>query len=170
MTSCSTSNFCFLRHWHIIFGTWVYHHETCVAYIHLDTMLTFDLKVRYIGFWHSFMFGPQLFCPLTKLYQFGTRAMYGCVTMGWCVAYIHDLCVTFTIGLEIKITFSLWICEFVSEQDHLCSLTKEFLIWQEGGSPWNEYIYNFCMTLTLRFILAYGYVCGFFYTPYNKLL
>ena len=91
-------------------GSIDHHHEMCVAYIHLDTVLTFDLKVRYIGFWHSFMFVPQLFCPLTKLYQFDTRAMYECLTMGWCVTYIHDLWVTFTIGLKIKITFSLWIC------------------------------------------------------------
>ena len=38
-------------HWLIIFGSWVYHHETMCRV----PMLTFDLKVRFIGFCHVYM-------------------------------------------------------------------------------------------------------------------
>ena len=38
----------------------------CVAYIHdPNTVLTFDLKIKLIGFLHGFVFRPQLFCSLT---------------------------------------------------------------------------------------------------------
>ena len=49
---------CFLI-WHLltIFGTWVYHlMRSCDTYIHVpDSLLSFDLKVKFIGFCHVFM-------------------------------------------------------------------------------------------------------------------
>ena len=44
--------------------------KVCITYIHdPDTMLTFDLKVKFIGFMtYGFVFGHQLFRPLTLPY------------------------------------------------------------------------------------------------------
>ena len=66
----------------------------CVKYIHYpDTMLTFDLKVKFIEFvtWlcvHAsdfLSFDTVILCLACK-----------CITMVWCVAYIHELCMTLT--------------------------------------------------------------------------
>ena len=109
MSSCSTCNFCLLWHWHTIFGTWVYHHDP-------NTILTFDLKVKFIRFdtalcsglsffvlWHSHtLFG-------TLLYHHGTM----CCVHSWTL-YDLDLWpqyqnYIFTIDLSLAI--------------YLCSLT-----------------------------------------------
>ena len=65
VSSCPTRNLCLL---YIVVSYLAHGSVTmrgCVAYIHdPDTTLTFDLKVKSVGF----VFGPQLFCPLTWSY------------------------------------------------------------------------------------------------------
>ena len=69
--------------WHM------YHHETMCTYIHdPDTMLTFDLKVKFIGFYFFFDVG------LTYL-------AHESITMRGCVAYIHDPGTPLTFDLEV---------------------------------------------------------------------
>ena len=75
----------------------------CVKYIHdPDTTLNFDLKVKFIGFmtWlcvqaSAFLsFDIVILCLSCK-----------CITMIRCVAYIHELCMTLTFDLNIKLYF-----------------------------------------------------------------
>ena len=65
---------------------------------YLFPMSTFDLKVYDM----AFVFGSQIFCH--------TILAHESITMEQWVTYIHDLCMTFTFGLNIKIIFSPWIC------------------------------------------------------------
>ena len=53
MSSCPTCNLCLLWQWHIIYDTWIYHYDKmCCKHSWKHTTLTFDLKVKFIGFWH----------------------------------------------------------------------------------------------------------------------
>ena len=79
----------------------------CVAYIRDANTLTFDLKVKFTGF-----FLPGLYVFRSQL-DFLTLV---CITIGQCVTYFHDICTTSTFGLNIKIYFHY---EFVSGQDRL---------------------------------------------------
>ena len=56
MFLCPANNYFMIQHWVLAkFGTWVFHHEK-MMYIHVsDSMFTFDLKVKFIGFCHDFM-------------------------------------------------------------------------------------------------------------------
>ena len=108
MSLCLTHTFCFLWLWHIILGTWVYHNETMCHDIHDPNMtLTFYLKVKFI------VFLKRLHVRATAFLSFDIIAPYlahESLTMGQCVTYIQDLCMTLTFCLNIKIIFSPWIC------------------------------------------------------------
>ena len=90
----------------------------CVAYIHgPDTMWTFELKVKLVGFiiW--------LCVQATAFLSFDTVILclaHECITMVKCVAYISELYMILTFALKIKIIFSPWIWVW---QDWLSSLT-----------------------------------------------
>ena len=57
MFSCPAHNFFMVWHCLTMFGTWCITIRQCVAYIHdPDSMLTFDLKVKFKGFCHVFMY------------------------------------------------------------------------------------------------------------------
>ena len=97
--SCPGHNFFVLCHMHPVFGTWMHHHETmchvlCLSVrlrvlIRAITSLFFDVCIPYLA--------------------------YGCINMRGCIAYIHDLHVTFnhmtlTFDLKVKgISFLTWI-------------------------------------------------------------
>ena len=75
----------------------------CVKYIHdPNTMLTFDLKVKFIGFmtWCCVQALALLSCDLLLL-----CLARKCYTIVRCVADIHELCMTLTFDLNIKIIF-----------------------------------------------------------------
>ena len=70
MFSCPVHNFFLDRHWLTIFGTWMYHHQTmCRVHHDPDSMLIFDLKVKFKGFCHVFMYDLKLLLALTLAYQ-----------------------------------------------------------------------------------------------------
>ena len=92
---------------------WDYHHGIItmrgwVAYIHdPNTMLTLDLKVKVIGVLTWLCVWATAFLSIDTVKPYLTHQ---CITIGQCVTYIHDLCMTLTFGLNIKIIFSPWIC------------------------------------------------------------
>ena len=64
MFLCPAHNFFWDWHWLTIFGTWMYHHQTmCRVHSWSQLMLTFDLKVKFVGFCHVFMSDCN-FCKL----------------------------------------------------------------------------------------------------------
>ena len=70
----------------------------CVKYIHdPDTTLTFDLKVKFIGFMTWLCVQASTFLSFDKVILCLARE---CITMVQCVTYIYDL------DLNIKIIFS----------------------------------------------------------------
>ena len=114
---CHVCNFCYFD-----FGIPYLAHGSitmkgCVKYIHdPDRMLTFDLKVKFIGFmtWLCVQASDFLSFDIVILCLAGE-----CITMVQCVAYIHELCMTLTFDLNIKIIFTMDL----SMARCLCSLT-----------------------------------------------
>ena len=80
----------------------------CIAYIlDPDTTLTFDLKVKFIGFLTCFRARPVIF------YCFDIGLPYfthWCITMRGCVAYILDPDTTLTFDLKVKFKEFLTLC------------------------------------------------------------
>ena len=71
-----------------------------------DRMLIFGVKIIFIGFL------TRLHVPVTAFLYFDIVIPYfalECITIGWSVTYIHDLCITFNFDLNIKSGFSQWI-------------------------------------------------------------
>ena len=131
-----------LWHWHIIFGTRVYHHDTILV----PNMSTFDLKVYDM----AFVFGPQIFCH--------TILAHESINMVQWVTYIHDLCMTFTFGLNIKIIFSPWIC---LDKFRLCSLKWAYQIWHMGVSQDMLCTFmTFDLKVNISTFFSHGYFCG----------
>ena len=61
-------NYFLFWYWFTIFGTCIYHHERmCCVHSWSDTTLTFDLKVKFIGFWSVFL-SDLNFCLLWHWY------------------------------------------------------------------------------------------------------
>ena len=76
----------------------------CVKYIHdPDTTLTFDLKVEFRRFmtWLCVWASAFLYFDIVIL-----CVARDCITMVRCVMYIHELCLTLTFDLNIKMIFS----------------------------------------------------------------
>ena len=65
---------------------------------------------------------------------------YGCITMRRCVAYIHELFMTLTFDLNIKIIFSpqIWVWLNVSAFWH-----RHTKFWHMGVSPWDNMLCKF---------------------------
>ena len=76
----------------------------CVAYTYyLDSMLTFDLKVNFIGFLTNFCSG-HIFSSFEKVIPYLVHKRN---TMGKYVKYIPDLCITLTFDLYVNGVASL---------------------------------------------------------------
>ena len=80
--------------------------ECIVCILDPDRILTFDLKVKFIGFmtWLCVQASAFLSFDIVIL-----CLAHQCIIIVWCVAYIHYLCMTLTFDLNIKIKFSPWI-------------------------------------------------------------
>ena len=79
----------------------------CVKYIHdLDMTLTFDLKVKFTWFMTWLCVQASAFLSFDIVILCLARE---CITMIRCVEYIHELCMTLTFDLNIKIIFLPWI-------------------------------------------------------------
>ena len=100
----------------------------CVAYIHdPNTILTFDLKVKFTGFFYMFS------CSADN-YHFSfdiglPNFSHACIPMRECVAYTHDPDSTLTFDLKVK-----FIGLRVRPVTSVC-LTFAFIIWHMGLSP-----------------------------------
>ena len=71
-----------------------------------DTTLTSDLKVKLMGFMTWLCVQASAFLSFDIVILCLTREF---ITMVRCVAYIHELCMTLTFDLNIKIIFSPWV-------------------------------------------------------------
>ena len=117
----------------------------CDTYIHVpDSMLTSDLKVKFIGFCHVFR-------PVTSVsFNIGIPYLaHGCMTMRECVKYIHDPDTTLTFDLKVKfIGFMTWLC--VKASVFLCFDIVILCLACECITMVGcvAYIYELCMTLT----------------------
>ena len=79
----------------------------CVKYINdSDTTLTFDLKVKFKVFMTWLCVQESAFLSFDIVI---VCLASECITMVRCVAYIHELCMTFIFDINIKIIFSPWI-------------------------------------------------------------
>ena len=109
----------------------------CVTYIHdPDMMLTFDLKVKFIGFWHFFMSNPYL------LFDTGISYLaHGSISMIPIRHWPFDLHVKF-IGVLT------WLCvratTFLSFDKVIPYLVHQCITMVRCVT----YIQNLCMTLT----------------------
>ena len=110
----------------------------CVKYIHgPNTMLTFDLKVKFIGFMTWLCVQALAFLSLDILLL---CLAHECNTIVPCVAYIHEFCITLTFDLNIKI-----IASAASSYDNACtkrvtwlahSSTIDFWLFFFSRLPW----------------------------------
>ena len=120
MSSCPTRNFFLLWHWHILFGTWVYFYET-MCQIHLRSSYDVDLlpqgQIYRVFDMRVTAFFFLSFVKVIHVKNF----VQECFPIAWCVKYTHDLCMTFTFDLNIKINFTFTLN--VSGQNRLSFLT-----------------------------------------------
>ena len=102
----------------------------CVTYIlDPDTTLTFDLKVKFIGFWLFFMFNPYL------LFDTGISYLaHGSISMIPIRHWPFDLHVKF-IGVLT------WLCVRATQLS--CLLTKSYHIWYISVSSWYDASHTF---------------------------
>ena len=129
-------------------------------------MLTFDLMWDVWVFWHGFVFGPQLFRSIDVVLSYLTQEY---ITLGRCVTKMHNLCMTFTFGLNNKIILSPWICVWacssllfdtgIPNLAHGCTciIIRQHVV----------YIHDLSITLTYnlrgwRGILRYSFTHGFY--------
>ena len=79
-----------------------------------------------------------------------------CITMVWCVACIHELCMTLTFDLNIKNIFSpwVWVWENVFALRH-----RHTKFWHMDVSPWDNMLCTF-LTLVWLWPLNYMWVTG----------
>ena len=136
----------------------VYHHERSVKYIHDP-----DIKVKFIGFmtWLCVQASAFLSFDIVIL-----CLAHECITMVLCVAYIHELCMTLTFDLNIKIIFSPWIWVWqnvfalwqilaygcITMRQHVVyildlSLTLTFDLYVDGGRYLSEFYSQFLSCL-----------------------
>ena len=120
----------------------------CVKYIHDPNMtLTFDLKVKFIGF-------MTWFCVQASAYLSFDIVILECITMVRCVTYmyIYELCMTLTDDLNIRIIFSPWIWQDVFSLWH-----RHTKFWHMGISPGDNMLCPFLdLSMTLTFDLYVG--------------
>ena len=113
----------------------------CIKYIHdPDMTLTFDLNVKFIGFMTWLCVQASVFLSFDIVILCLARE---CITMVQCVSYIHELCMTLTFDLNIKIIFSPWIWVW---QDVFALRHGHTKFRHSGVSPWDNML---CTFLTL---------------------
>ena len=123
----------------------------CVKCFHdPDMTLTFDLKVKFIGFmtWLCVQASPFLSFGIVILCY-----ACGCITMVRCVTYSHELCMTLTFDINIKIIFSQWIWIW---QDVFALWHRHTKFLHMGVSPWDMLCAFFDLSMTLTFDLYVG--------------
>ena len=86
----------------------------CDTSIHVpDSMLTFDLNVKCIGFMTFLCVQASALMSYVRNTMSYDIVIYFVwleyITMVRCIVYIHELCMTLTSNLNIKIIFSPWI-------------------------------------------------------------
>ena len=97
----------------------------CVAYIHdPDTTLKYDLKVKFIGFWHVFVSGPYLFFGLILAYHICTWLYHHKM-----MCHVHSWS---------RFDVNLWLqCHvFMSDMKVLLALILAYYIKHMGFWPW----------------------------------
>ena len=122
----------------------------CVKYIHdPDTTLTIDLKVKFIGImtWLCVQTSALLSLDI-DIFCFARK----CITMVRFVAYIHELCMTLTFDLNIKIIPGIWVW-----QDAFALWYRHTKFWHMGVSPWDNMLCTF-LTLVWPWTLTYMWV------------
>ena len=88
-----------------------------------------------------------------------------CITIGWCVKYICDLCMTLTFGLNMRIMFTPWILLWRRPSllfaIGIPNLTQRCIIMRQY-----VYIYDLCMTLTFDLYVVTGGILSEFYSQF----
>ena len=133
-------------------------------YIHdPDTMLTFDLKVNFLRL-------MTWLCVQASAFLFFDIVCLTCeyITMVPCVVYIHELCMTLTFYLNIKIIFSPWIW-FWQDVFALNIGILNFGIWVYHLGQHVVYILDPSMTLTFDLYLGDGGILSEFYSQFLSL-
>ena len=76
IVSCLSGGFFLLWHWHIIFGTWVYLHETmcCIQWWSLYNV-DLDLELRFIGFLKWLCVRATIFYPLINILNMNVSSL-----------------------------------------------------------------------------------------------
>ena len=131
----------------------------CVKYIHdPNTTLTFNLKVKFIGFmtWFCVQGSAFLFYNIVIL-----CLALECITMVQSVTYIHELCLTLTFDRNKKI-FAPWVWVW---RDVFAFWYKHTKYRHMDVSPWD----NMCTFLTLvwPWPLTYMWVAGVFLVSFT---
>ena len=129
----------------------------CVKYIpDHDTTLTFDLKIK--GFMTWFCVQASAFLSFDIAILCLARE---CITMVQRLAYIHELCMTLTFNLNIKILFSplIWVWKDI------------FALWHRQTKFWHMrqhlmYILDLSMTLTFDLYVGGGDILSEFYSQF----
>ena len=137
-SSCPTLNFCSLWHWHTIFGIWVYHHER-ICQVHSRSW--YDLELWPQG--QNYRVYDMALCSSLSFFSFDIVMLFftrECITMVRCVAYIHELCMTLTFDLKIKIIFSQWIWIW---QDVFALWHRHTRFLHMDVSPWDNMLWTF---------------------------
>ena len=99
--------------------------RACVTFIYdSDRTLTFDLKVKFIGFMTWFCIRATAFLSFDIVILCLTHE---CITMVQYVAYIHDLCMTLIFDFNIK------ICIFTMN----LSLARNSLLFDRHTKLWH---------------------------------
>ena len=104
----------------------------CVKYIHgPNTMFTFDLKVKFIGFMTWLCVQALAFLSLDILLL---CLAHGSITKRGCAKYNHDLNMTLTFDLKVKfIGFMTWFCVRATT---FLSIDIGILFLHMSVSPW----------------------------------
>ena len=87
-----------------------------------------------------------------------------CIILVQFVAYIHELCMTLTFDLYIKIIFSPWIWVL---QNVIALWQRHTKFWHMGVSLWDNMLFTF---LTLAFDLYAGGILSEFYSQFLSCL
>ena len=73
-----------------------------------------------------------------------------------CVAYIHELCMTWPLTSISKLYFLPWICAW---QDIFALWHRHTIFWYMGVSPWDKMLCTF-LTLVWPWLMTYMRVAG----------
>ena len=156
--SCLVRNIFLLWYWHTIFGTWVYHHEKiCVVFIYdPDTTLTYDLKVKFIGFLTCLFVGPCFDIGLSYL------ALWW--TMRWWVTYIRNPNTKFTFDLKVKfIWFLTLLCvqatSFLSFDIVIRHLAQECITIRHMSHTFMTSVWPWPLAFILKFYIFTMNLC-----------